>query len=83
MGSYYPPLSISALFYGFLKLLKATQKGKKSKEGFVLTPGNELRTSRAEGSELTSCANPSSLTGYVKRQEKLLPTHAKAAEEEM
>ena len=30
----------SARFYGYLKLLKATRKGKKSKEGFVVTPGN-------------------------------------------
>ena len=36
-----PPLPfISAPFYGYFKLHKATQKGQKSKEGFVVTPGN-------------------------------------------
>lgn len=33
-----PPLSISALFNEYLKLLKATGKGKKSKEGLGVTP---------------------------------------------
>ena len=38
------PLSISAPFYGYLKLLKATRTpGKKSKEGFEVTPGNRIR----------------------------------------
>ena len=32
MRSFYSPLSISALFYGYLKLL-ATPKGKESKQG--------------------------------------------------
>ena len=37
-----PPLSIGALFYGYLNLLRATRKGKKSKElGFEVTPGNQ------------------------------------------
>ena len=31
---------ISAPFYEYLKLLKATQKGKTSKEGFVVASGN-------------------------------------------
>ena len=35
-----PPLSISALFYEYSKLLKATGKGKKLKEGVGVTPGN-------------------------------------------
>ena len=34
------PLSIKAPFYGYLKLRKATRKGKKSKQGFEVTPGN-------------------------------------------
>ena len=40
-----PPLSlsISAPFYGYLKLLKATQKGKKSKQRFEVTPRNCIR----------------------------------------
>ena len=40
-----PPLSlsISAPFYGYLKLLKATQKGKKSKQRFQVTPRNCIR----------------------------------------
>ena len=34
-----PPLATSVLhFMGFLKLLKAAQKGKKSKEGFLVSP---------------------------------------------
>ena len=37
-----PPLSIGVLFYGYLNLLQATRKGKKSKElGFEVTPGNQ------------------------------------------
>ena len=36
------PLSISALFYEYLNLLKTAMKGKKLKEGFVVTwPGNQ------------------------------------------
>ena len=31
---------IRAPFYEYLKLLKATRKGKKSKEGFVVASGN-------------------------------------------
>ena len=38
-----PSLSISVPFYGYLKLLKATRKGRKSKEGFVITHGNRTR----------------------------------------
>ena len=34
-----PPLSITASFYGYLKL----RKGKKVKEGFEVTPGNRTR----------------------------------------
>ena len=34
------PYSISAPFYGYFKLRKAIWKGQKSKEGFVVTPGN-------------------------------------------
>ena len=34
------PLSISALFYGYLKLLKAKRKGKKSKQGLDVGPKN-------------------------------------------
>ena len=34
------PLSIKAPFYGYLKLRKATRKGKKSKQGFEVTPEN-------------------------------------------
>ena len=37
-----PPLSIGTLLYGYLNLLQATKKGKKSKElGFEVTPGNQ------------------------------------------
>ena len=37
-----PPLSIGVLFYGYLNLLQATRKGKKSKElGFEVTPENQ------------------------------------------
>ena len=37
-----PPFSIGALFYGYLNLLQATLKGKKSKQlGFEVTPGNQ------------------------------------------
>ena len=38
-----PPLSNSAPFYGYLKLLKATRKGKKSKQRFEVTPRNCIR----------------------------------------
>ena len=39
-----PPLPPSLhQCYGYLKLLKATQKGEKSKEGFEFTPGNHTR----------------------------------------
>ena len=55
-----PSLSISAPFYGYLKLLKATRKGRKSKEGFVVTPGNRARDLPHRRSQLTNRANPSS-----------------------
>ena len=53
------PLSlfIGAPFYGYSKLLKATRKGKKSKQGFDVTPGNlygNLPHSSA-GRALTCC----------------------------
>ena len=38
-----PPRSISAPFYGYLKLRKATRKGKKSKQGYEVIPGNQNR----------------------------------------
>ena len=38
-----PPPSITASFYGYLKLRKATRKGKKVKEGSEVTPGNRTR----------------------------------------
>ena len=41
--SFYTPLSISAPFYGYLKLLKAARKGKKSKQRFEVTPRNCIR----------------------------------------
>ena len=45
LRSFYPPppLSNSAPFYGYLKLLKATRKGKKSKQRFEVTPRNCIR----------------------------------------
>ena len=53
-----PPLSNSAAtFNGYLKLLKATRKGKEWKEGFDVTI--ELGISRREGCALTNCAKPS------------------------
>ena len=55
-----PSLSISAPFYGYLKLLKATRKGRKSKEGFVVTSGNRTRDIPHRRSQLTNRANPSS-----------------------
>ena len=57
MRSFYPPLSISTLLYGYLKLLKATRKGKKSKEGFELTPGTRSQDlPHREGRSLTDYA---------------------------
>ena len=49
----------AATFNGYLKLLKATRKGKKSKGGFEVTiePG----ISRRKGCALTNCAKPSVL----------------------
>ena len=55
--SFYPSHSISALFYGHLKLVKATEKGKKSKQGFKVTPGNQTRNFHTEGCTFTDCAN--------------------------
>ena len=55
------PLSSSVLcVYGYLNLLKAIQKGKKSSEGFEVTPGNRTRDFPCKGFALTNCANPSS-----------------------
>ena len=42
MHSFYPPLSINALFYWYLKLVKATQKGDKLKKGCHVK-GNRTR----------------------------------------
>ena len=50
-----PPLSISASFYGYLELLKATRKSKKSKQGFRSHLGIGT-TQKAE--YFTDCANP-------------------------
>ena len=55
MRSFYPPLSINAPFYGYLKLIKATQKGEKLKQGCGVT--GDLGTSRTEGCALTNRAN--------------------------
>ena len=49
MPSFYPPLSINALFLGHLKLVKATQKGE-------MSPGIKLGNSYTEGCTLTNCA---------------------------
>ena len=38
-----PPPTITASFYGYLKVRKATRKGKKVKEGSEVTPGNQTR----------------------------------------
>ena len=44
MCSSYTPLSINAAFYRYLKLPNATCKGKKSKQGFEVTPtGNQTQ----------------------------------------
>ena len=42
MRSFYPPLSINALFYWYLKLVKATRKGEKLKQGCHVK-GNRTR----------------------------------------
>ena len=55
MRSFYPPLSINAPFQGYLKLVKATQKGEKLKQGCGVT-GIELGTSCTEGRALANCA---------------------------
>ena len=49
------PLYINAPYQGFLKLVKATQKGEKLKQGCHVTR-IELETSRTEGRALTNCA---------------------------
>ena len=51
-----PPLSINAAFQGYLKLVKATQKGERLKKGCEVTPGIEQGTSRTEGRALSNCA---------------------------
>ena len=58
-----PPLPISALFYGYLKLLKATRKGKSQKKNLGSHLGIKLGTSRTEGPALLNrlSANPSSM----------------------
>ena len=43
---FYSPLSISAPCYPYLELIKATRKGKTSKQGFEVTPGNRSRSRR-------------------------------------
>ena len=57
-------ISISAPVYGYLKLIKAKLKGKKSrkKDSIMVTPMIELGTTCTEGRALTNCAHPSSLT---------------------
>ena len=41
---FYFPLSISAPCYPYLELIKVTRKGKNSKPGFEVTPGNRNRS---------------------------------------
>ena len=41
---FYSPLSISVPCYPYLELIKATRKGKNSKQGFEVTPGNRSRS---------------------------------------
>ena len=56
-----PPLSISALFYGyFKKLLQATWKRTNWKEKFEVTSGDRIGTYCAKGCTVTNCDNPSS-----------------------
>ena len=50
------PLFINAPFKGYLKLVKATQKGEWLKQGCEVTPGIEQGTSRTEGRALSNCA---------------------------
>ena len=40
MRSFYSPFSINAPFYGYLKLLSYTRKGKKSKQGCEIRESN-------------------------------------------
>ena len=40
-----------------LKLVKATEKGKKLKQGFKVTPVNQTRNFHTEGCAFTECAN--------------------------
>ena len=57
-----PPPSPSALsssyapLQGYLKLVKATQKGERLKQGCEVTPGIEQGTLRTEGCALSNCA---------------------------
>ena len=58
-----PSLSISAQFYGYLRLLKATREAierSRRKKDLQSHLGIKLRTPRIEGHVLTNCANPSS-----------------------
>ena len=65
MCSFYRLLSISAPFYGYLKVLEATRKGKQSKQGFEITTSKRSRGSAAspciEGRAVTNYANPRSV----------------------
>ena len=49
--------TLSPPFYGYLKLHKATWKGKKLIKVFRSQIGIELKTSRTKGRMLTECAN--------------------------
>ena len=55
MSSFYPLSPLMLRCKGIFKLVKATQKGEKLKEGCV-DIGIELGTSRTEGCALTNCA---------------------------
>lgn len=50
--SIWTPLYISTSFYGYVKLLKATWKGTKSKEEFVVTPSQDLPRRRPHANQL-------------------------------
>ena len=47
---------ISFLFYGYLNLLKAAQKGKKSKEGYEVEPENQTWDLPYRRPHTTNCA---------------------------
>ena len=66
-----PPLSISAPFNGYLKLIKAHGKERSRKKDLRSHLGIELRgTLRTEGSTLTNCANPSSSRNVLNNEKK-------------